>query len=95
MAYVRLRQKFFTSPEYASAVYSKSILVMNVPETCQNDRSLEAWAKSIGIQSQITEASIGHNSEKLSKLVVDHEEAVKNLEISLSSYLGGKYSGIF
>ncbi|CAO3677390.1 unnamed protein product [Umbelopsis ramanniana] len=87
-AYVRVRQKFFTSHEYVNAVYSKSVLVMNVPKECQSDNSLRTWAHSIGIQSHISEASIGHNSEKLSKLVTEHEEAVKQLEISLSSYLG-------
>jgi hypothetical protein len=90
MAYVRLRQKFFTSHEYVNAVYSKSILIMNVPEECQNDSTLDSWAKHIGIRSHISEASIGHNSEELSKVVTEHEEAVKELEIYLSSYLGGK-----
>lgn len=64
---------------------------MNVPKECQSDNSLRTWAHSIGIQSHIQEASIGHNSEKLSKLVTEHEEAVKQLEISLSSYLGGMF----
>ncbi|KAG2182334.1 hypothetical protein INT43_007264 [Umbelopsis isabellina] len=92
--YARIRQQYFTSPDYVASVHSKSILILNVPKECVNDSTLKRWAESIGIRSRIAEASIGHNSEKLSKLVVEHEQAVKQLEITLSSYLkDGKHVG--
>jgi hypothetical protein len=87
VVYARIRQQYFTSPDYVASVHSKSILILNIPKECTSDST--RWAESIGIRSRIAEASIGHNSEKLSKLVVEHEEAVKQLEITLSSYLKG------
>jgi hypothetical protein len=86
--YINMRQYFFRLPE--NEVSMKSLMVSGVPPSMRSDEKLKEWIQSTkAIQYPIKDTMIGHHSSSLTKLFEKHEEAVKQLEMTLASYLSG------
>lgn len=64
-------------------------MVMNVPTSMQSDRALKEWVNSMGLKYPAQQVCIGTQNEKLAEYVIEHEEAVRKLEIILSNHLKG------
>jgi hypothetical protein len=87
--YIDLRQHYFRLPE--NDVSMKSLIVSHVPTEMRSDGKLKEWVESTqAVTYPIKEAMIGRHSSKLSTLFEEHEEAVRQLETTLASYLSGK-----
>ncbi|KAF7726472.1 hypothetical protein EC973_008707 [Apophysomyces ossiformis] len=83
--YVNMRQQYFRHP--AKRASANSLLISNVPEDKRSDEKLKQWLETKSLPYPIQEAMIGHHSDQLTKLTKEHEEAVRNLEDTLSYYL--------
>jgi calcium permeable stress-gated cation channel len=89
--YINMRQYFFRLPE--NEISMKSLMVSGIPASMRSDEKLKEWIQSTkAIQYPIKDTMIGHHSSKLSELFEKHEIAVKQLEITLASYLSGTFN---
>lgn len=86
--YIDMRQYFFRLPQ--NEVSMKSLMISGVPVSMRSDEKLKEWILSTKtIKYPIKDTMIGHHSSKLTELFEEHEVAVKQLEITLASYLSG------
>lgn len=91
---VLLRHKWFLSPAYQTKVYSRTIMVTNVPKEYRSDEGLvhllgQLKVDGIKIAAQIESSTAGRRIGDFPKLVDDHNDAVKDLEHCLVKYLKG------
>ncbi|KAI7884894.1 DUF221-domain-containing protein [Lichtheimia hyalospora FSU 10163] len=90
--YIDMRQRYFRHPP--NALSARTLLVTNIPENKRSDDGIKHWMNGMGLKYPVEQAMIGYHSQKLTKLTQEHEEAVRLLENSLSSYLSdGKAVG--
>jgi hypothetical protein len=86
--YISTREYFFEAPENKANV--TSLMVSGVPESMRSDEKLKEWVESTeSFEYPIQEAMIGRDNLTLFELIEKHEAAVRQLEITLASYLGG------
>lgn len=86
--YIDMRQRYFRHPP--NVLSARTLLVTNIPENKRSDDGIKHWMNGMGLKYPVEQAMIGYHSQKLTKLTQEHEEAVRLLENSLSSYLSGK-----
>ncbi len=91
-AVVMLRHHWFRSPGYTSKIYSRTLLITQVPKSYRSDEGLvhlmgQLKVDGIKIREEIDCATIGRRLGDFPTLVQDHNEAVRDLERSLTKYL--------
>ncbi|KLT38381.1 DUF221-domain-containing protein [Cutaneotrichosporon oleaginosum] len=91
-AVVMLRHHWFRSPGYTSKIYSRTLMITQVPKTYRSDEGLvhlmgQLKVDGIKIRDEIDCATIGRRLGDFPKLVHDHNEAVRDLERALTKYL--------
>jgi hypothetical protein len=87
-----LRHDWFRSPQYQSKVYSRTLMVTQVPKEYRSDEGLvhlmqQLKVDGIKISHDIECATIGRRLDDFPDLVDAHNEAVKDLEKVLVRYL--------
>lgn len=88
--YIEMRQYYFRLPQNEASM--KSLMVSRVPQAMQSDQGLKQWVSKERIPYPISQAMIGHHSNKLTQLFQEHQMAVHNLETTLAAYLSdGKH----
>jgi hypothetical protein len=70
-------------------MHARTLMIMNVPPSMQSDQALTDWVNSMGLKYPAQQVCIGTQNSELAKYVVEHEEAVRKLEIILSNHLKG------
>jgi hypothetical protein len=86
-AMVRLRWQWFRSPAYQDMLHARSLLVTQVGKKYQTDAGLNALLQSLNIPYPTSAVHIGRRVGVLPALIKKHNEAVKELEEVLTSYL--------
>ena len=69
---------------------SKTLMIFNVPPSMRSDKALADWVNGMGLKYPAQQICIGTQNAELGRLVEEHEDAVRNLEIILSNHLKGK-----
>ncbi|KAI0645179.1 DUF221-domain-containing protein [Trametes meyenii] len=88
---VRLRRDWFRSPEYVQSFYARTLMVTDVPKKLQSDEGLRAIFQSVQVPYPTTSVHIGRKVGRLPDLIEYHNDAVRDLEAELVTYLkGGK-----
>ncbi|KAH9942140.1 uncharacterized protein BXZ73DRAFT_97565 [Epithele typhae] len=88
---VRLRRSWFRSPEYVQSFYARTLIVNNVPKKLQSDEGIRAIFESVHVPYPTTSVHVGHKIGRLPELIEYHNDAVRELEAVLVTYLkGGK-----
>lgn len=87
-----LRHHWFRSPAYTTKVYSRTLMVTQVPKSYRSDEGLvhlmgQLKVDGIKIREGIDCATIGRRLGDFPKLVHDHNAAVRDLEAALTKYL--------
>ncbi|KAI8334465.1 hypothetical protein BD560DRAFT_340662, partial [Blakeslea trispora] len=85
--YVKMRTSYFESEEYQKSMNSKTLMIFNVPPSMRSDKALADWVNGMGLKYPAQQICIGTQNAELGRLVEEHEEAVRNLEIILSNHL--------
>lgn len=88
-SYVQLRQHYFESIEYQRSMHSRTLLILNVPTSLQSDEALADWVSKLKLKHDPEQVCIGRRNNQLARYVDEHEQAVRKLEILLSSHLQG------
>jgi hypothetical protein len=90
-AMVRLRIRYFLSPEYALSS-DATLTVIHIPETLQSDEGIKSLFDSIQIPYPINVVHIGRHIDNLPHLIEVHNKTVRKFELVLERYLkGGKF----
>ncbi|KAG5647091.1 hypothetical protein DXG03_001461 [Asterophora parasitica] len=88
---VRLRRRWFRSPEYLESFYARTLTVLRVPKKNQSDEGLKAIFESTKVPYPTTSVHIGRKVGKLPQLIDYHNATVREFEGVLVKYLkGGK-----
>lgn len=88
---VRLRRDWFRSPEYIQSFYARTLMVTEVPKKLQSDEGLRSIFESVQVPYPTTSVHIGRKVGRLPELIEYHNDAVRELEAVLVTYLkGGK-----
>ncbi|EIW80389.1 DUF221-domain-containing protein, partial [Coniophora puteana RWD-64-598 SS2] len=88
---LKLRQAWFRSPEYIQSFYARTLAVMHVPRKYQSDEGIRAIFESVQVPYPTSAVHIGRRVGRLPELIEYHNEAVRELEQVLVTYLkGGK-----
>ena len=95
---ILLRQAWFRSDEYQQRIYSRTLMVTQVPKEFRTDEGLvhlmgKLKVDGIKIGQQIDCTSIGRRLDDFPELIEEHNEAVRNLEETLVKYLKGNQIG--
>lgn len=95
---ILLRQAWFRSDEYQQRIYSRTLMVTQVPKDFRTDEGLvhlmgKLKVDGIKIGQQIDCTSIGRRLDDFPELIEEHNEAVRNLEETLVQYLKGNQIG--
>ena len=86
-AMVRLREKFFRSPEYVLSFYARTLIVTRVPKKCQSDEGIKAIFNSVQVPYPTTSVHIGRRVGNLPQLIEVHNNTVREFEQILVRYL--------
>ncbi|KAJ9122705.1 hypothetical protein QFC24_004134 [Naganishia onofrii] len=95
---ILLRQAWFRSDEYQNRIYSRTLMVTQVPKDFRTDEGLvhlmgKLKVDGIKIGQQIDCTSIGRRLDDFPELIEEHNKAVRNLEETLVKYLKGNQLG--
>ncbi|BFZ55714.1 hypothetical protein PYCC9005_002755 [Savitreella phatthalungensis] len=83
----RLRQRYFASDEYQSALASRTLMMIDLPSRDRSDDTLARRAMSLKRPEPFSQAQVGRDVGKLPVLIDKHEDAVRELESVLAKYL--------
>ncbi|KAF8342679.1 uncharacterized protein EI90DRAFT_2964439 [Cantharellus anzutake] len=86
-AIIRLRHQWFRSDEYKKSFYARTLMVLKVPKKLQSDAGLQSLFDSLRVPYPTTAVHIGRRVGQLPELVELHNQAVKDLEQVLVTYL--------
>src|SRR5258708_962396 len=86
-AMVCLRHQWFRSDEYKKSFYSRTLMVLKVPRKLQSDQGLQSLFDSLKIPYPATAVHIGRKVGQLPDLIEYHNQAVRDLEQALVTYL--------
>ncbi|GAA5973539.1 hypothetical protein JCM11641_007107 [Rhodosporidiobolus odoratus] len=86
-AMVRLRWQWFRSPAYQDMLNARSLLITQVAKKFQNDQGLAVLLQGLNIPYPTTAVHISRRVGALPALIKKHNEAVKELEEVLTTYL--------
>ncbi|KAJ9101756.1 hypothetical protein QFC21_003095 [Naganishia friedmannii] len=95
---ILLRQAWFRSDEYQNRIYSRTLMITQVPKDYRTDEGLvhlmgKLKVDGIRIGQQIDCTSIGRRLDDFPELIEEHNKAVRNLEETLVKYLKGNQLG--
>lgn len=103
-AMVQLRWRWFRSPAYQTKIYSRTLMITQVPQEYRSDEGLVALMGMLNVDGikigkvfgvclmvgpEIDCTSIGRRLEEFPEMVDKHNEAVAELEKYLVKYLKG------
>ncbi|KDQ20055.1 hypothetical protein BOTBODRAFT_41304 [Botryobasidium botryosum FD-172 SS1] len=86
---VVLRLQWFRSDEYLKSFYARTLMILHVPKKLQSDEGLQQLFDSMQIPYPTTAVHIGRRVGDLPDLVDYHNQAVRDLEQVLVTYLNG------
>lgn len=90
-AMVRLRRKWFRSPEYIQSFYARTLQVRHVPKKLQSDEGIKNIFETVKVPYPTTSVHVGRKVGKLPQLIDYHNQTVREFEEILVKYLkGGK-----
>jgi hypothetical protein len=88
---VALRHAWFRSDEYLKSFYARTLMVQQVPKKLQTDQTLAGLFDGLGVPYPTTAVHIGRKVGRLPEMIEYHNQAVRDLEDVLVTYLkGGK-----
>ncbi|QRV98162.1 hypothetical protein RhiJN_26181 [Ceratobasidium sp. AG-Ba] len=88
---VELRHMWFRSDEYLKSFYARTLMITQVPKKLQSDPGLAGLFDDLRVPYPTTAVHIGRRVGRLPELIELHNEAVRQLEQVLVTYLkGGK-----
>ncbi|KAF8161319.1 hypothetical protein B0H34DRAFT_840484 [Crassisporium funariophilum] len=88
-AMIRLRHKWFRSPEYLQSFYARTLQVRRVPKKNQSDEGLKAIFEVVKVPYPTTSVHIGRKVGRLPELIDYHNQTVREFEEVLVKYLKG------
>ncbi|KAF2006877.1 DUF221-domain-containing protein [Amniculicola lignicola CBS 123094] len=83
----RLRRKYMESPEYVNSLYSRTLMITDVPRNLRTDQGIVEITDSLRTTPEVPRASVGRNVKDIPNLIEQHEQAVMELESVLAKYL--------
>ncbi|KAG8712230.1 hypothetical protein FRC08_014855 [Ceratobasidium sp. 394] len=88
---VQLRHTWFRSDEYLKSFYARTLMIQQVPKKMQSDDGLAGLFDGLRVPYPTTAVHIGRRVGRLPEMIEYHNQAVRDLEQVLVSYLkGGK-----
>ncbi|KAG8768164.1 hypothetical protein FRC12_005735, partial [Ceratobasidium sp. 428] len=88
---VELRHTWFRSDEYLKSFYARTLMIQQVPKKMQSDEGLAGLFDGLRVPYPTTAVHIGRRVGRLPEMIEYHNQAVRDLEQVLVSYLkGGK-----
>ncbi|KAG8742312.1 hypothetical protein FRC10_001670 [Ceratobasidium sp. 414] len=88
---VELRHSWFRSDEYLKSFYARTLIIQQVPKKMQSDPGLVDLFEGLRVPYPTTAVHISHKVGRLPEMIEYHNQAVRDLEQVLVSYLkGGK-----
>ncbi|KAL5117551.1 hypothetical protein ACEQ8H_004581 [Pleosporales sp. CAS-2024a] len=83
----RLRRNYLESPEYQSALHSRTLMITDISRNFRTDQGLVEITDSLKTTPEVPRASVGRNVKDIPDLIHQHEKAVIQLESVLAKYL--------
>lgn len=88
---IELRLTWFRSPEYINSFYARTLMIQKVPKKYQTDEGIRSILETVQVPYPATSVHIGRRVGRLPELIEFHNQAVRELEQVLVTYLkGGK-----
>ncbi len=84
---VRLRRQYFDSADYLMSLHSRTLLVTDIPPADRTDEGILRLADQVEHTAGLPRAAIGRNVKELPDMIMEHDEAVRELESVLAKYL--------
>ncbi|KAL1987919.1 hypothetical protein VTN96DRAFT_1903 [Rasamsonia emersonii] len=86
-ALLRLRRRYFQTPEYQMSLHARTLMVTDIPPGLRTEEGLMRLTDEVNPTSTLPRATVGRNVKELPALIKKHEEAVRALESVLAKYL--------
>ena len=83
----RLRRAYMESPEYQSSLFSRTLMITDIPRNLRTDQGILEIADHVKTTQEVPRPSIGRNVKDIPDLIEQHEQAVIDLEQVLAKYL--------
>ena len=87
VAVTRLRRQYFESADYLHSLHSRTLIFTDIPPASRTDEGILRLADEVEHTAALPRAAIARNVKELPDLIEEHEEAVRELESVLSTYL--------
>jgi hypothetical protein len=84
---LQLRRQYYDSPEYVNSLYSRTLMINDIPNSYRSDEGIGRLIDEVMPTSSFSRTAIGRNVKDLPDLIAEHESTVKNLEKHLARYL--------
>lgn len=84
---VEIRRRAYMSKEYQNALFTRTMLVTEIPKKYLSERGLADLMSRYRVSRPINQINVGRNVKELSRLLESHERAVVELEKVLAKYL--------
>lgn len=81
-----LRRRYFQSTEFQKSLHARSVMVTHIPPAYRTDEGLLRLTDEVNPTPSIPRSAIGRNVKDLPKLIQEHEDAVRQLEVVLAKY---------
>ncbi|KAH8694943.1 putative DUF221 domain protein [Talaromyces proteolyticus] len=86
-AILKLRRRYFESAEYQMSLHARTLMLTDVPQNLRSEEGLMRLTDGVNPTSALPRTTIGRNVKELPSLINKHEEAVRQLESVLATYL--------
>lgn len=87
--YIKIRQSYLNSNKYKAAVYSKTVIVENVPKELRNEIRFEKFVQNLKLSSRICSCGVNRRMGDLSTYYEKHCQNVKLLNRLLQKMASG------
>ena len=86
-AVTRMRRQYFESPEYLTALHSRTLMLTDIPSASRTDEGILRLTDAVEQTSGLPRAAIARNVKELPELIEEHDKVVTELEAVLAKYL--------
>ncbi|RKP06737.1 hypothetical protein THASP1DRAFT_7232, partial [Thamnocephalis sphaerospora] len=84
--FIEMRQTVFASRSYADRLYTRVLMITQLPKAYRSDHGLNRWLKQFGVWHPDAVATVNRKIGELPDLVEQHEKALRQLESVLAKY---------
>ncbi|KAM0753509.1 DUF221-domain-containing protein [Meredithblackwellia eburnea MCA 4105] len=81
-----LKRAWFLSNEYQLSLATRTVLITDIPKSYRTDKTITFHLSHLDLPARPVAVHVGHSAGQLPKLIAEHDNAVRDLESTITTY---------